>query len=110
MALSWLIFGYGVLSLVSFSIFSYVAPEYVPLWPRLINPFLQAIFVVAAWLFVKRMKLALPLFAIHLVASFLHTANGAPELLFTPNFLAKWVLSLGILTFVIFRWRRGALR
>ncbi len=110
MVLSWLIFGYGVLSLVSFSIFSYIAPEYIPLWSRLINPLLQAIFVVAAWLLVKRMKLALPLFAVHLFASFLHTATGAPELLFTPNFLAKWVLSLGTLTFVIFRWRQRALK
>jgi hypothetical protein len=108
--LSWLIFGYGVLSLVSFSIFSYIAPEYIPLGPRLIYPLLQVIFVVAAWLLVKRMKLALPLFAAHLFASFFHVANGAPELLFTPEFLAKWVLSLGILTFVILRWRQGALK
>ena len=108
--LSWLIFAYGVVSLVSFSFFSYRASEEVSLWPRLVNPLLQSIFVVGAYLLVKRRKLALPLFGFHLIASFLHTATGAPELLFTPDFLAKWLVSIGIVVFVIFRWRQHALK
>jgi hypothetical protein len=107
--LSWLILGYGIVSFVSVSIFSYRAPEYVSLWQRLINPLLQLIFVVAAVQLLRREVLAVPLFTLHLIASFLHTAYGAPQLVFTPAFLAKWILSFAAFALALYRWRLGVL-
>ena len=110
LVIRWLILIYGVLSFLSYSVSSYLISENVPLLARLANPLIQLFFVIAAWLLLKRRKLALPVFAGHFIASFSLVANGAPQLLSTPDFAAKWALSTGILVFAAVLWRQGSLR
>lgn len=106
----WLILAYGIVSFVYFSVFSYLAPEYIPLWPRLVHSMLQILFLVGAWLLMKRRKIALPFFMGHLVGFFWYTDKYLPDMILEPNFLAKWLLSIGIIAFVIRLWHQGALR
>jgi hypothetical protein len=106
----WLILIYGVLSVLSYSVSSYLIPENVPLLARLANPLIQLFFVIAAWFLLKRRKLAFPVFAVHFIASFGLVANGAPQLLTSPDFAAKWALSIGCLVFTAVLWRQGSLR
>jgi len=106
----WLILIYGVLSVLSYSAFSYLITEDVPLLARLANPLIQLSFLSGAWLLLKRRKLAFLLFAGHFIASFGFVANGAPQLLTSPDFAAKWALSIGCLIFTAVLWRQGSLR
>ena len=110
LVIRWLILIYAVLSVLSYSAFSFLVAENVPLLARLANPLIQLFFVIAAWLLLKRRKMAFSIFAVHFIASFSFVANGAPQLLTSPDFAAKWALSVGCLVFTAVLWRQGSLR
>ncbi|KKO06567.1 hypothetical protein LCGC14_0063750 [marine sediment metagenome] len=96
--LRWLVLGYGVVSFVSFSLFMIQAGDALPITTRMFFPGLQFLFLVGGVLLVLRPRQALyaaVLFSGHLIVAFGHTYDRYPTILFTSEYVVKWLISIG---------------
>ncbi|MDH5728646.1 MAG: hypothetical protein OEZ58_06625 [Gammaproteobacteria bacterium] len=70
---------------------------------------LPLLFLSAAILLVKRKKLAVYLFAIHLVWGYSSTVTSAPSMLSTPMMILGWFISILAIITCVYMWQKKAL-
>jgi len=71
---------------------------------------MQVMLVVSGWLLLKRRKIALPLFTIHLLISYVETVKNAPHLIGSAPVIAGWIFSLLAIFLCVYLLQRGELR
>jgi hypothetical protein len=96
--LRWLVLGYGIVSFVSFSLFMMQAGDALPITNRIFFVALQFVYLAGGILLVRRPRqsmYAAALFSGHLLIAFGYTYEQHPGILFTPEYVVKWLISIG---------------
>ena len=106
----WVIFIISIFGFLSALIAIGSLPDSVPIMYTIFPVSMQILFVTAAWLLLKKRKIALILFTVHLLISYVSTVISAPVLIGNVYNIAGWIFSIFSIFLCVYLFQRKELR